>query len=367
LLDLSAAFDTVDHKILCDRLHSLGVTGNALKGIQMYLTSRTQSVMIRTGMSSPKPVNYGVPQGSVLGPLLFSCYLSGISSIFAKHNCNYLIYADDTQLWKSCHISDLAITISSLEECIEDVRICLTNSKLLLNPDKVEVILLGTKQLIKQCPSPVIHIDGMAVRSKSVVRDLGVFLDNHLTFEKHISQVSFSAFAHLRTIAKVSKSLTPSMLSMLAHALVVTRISYCSSIYHKVTKQQLARLQRILSAALRLINKQLLTRRGDHLQQLHLLPIEKMVFLRVASLIFSIIKSGLPKYLSEEVQVSTSQNLRSADRVNLQVPRLKSAFGSRAFSAFAPAVWNSIPVEIRKSRSIISFKEKLLNFINTPH
>ena len=102
LLDLSAAFDTIDHNILLSRLqHSFGFSGTVLKWFSSYLSDRTQCVSIDNVMSSPSPLNYGVPQGSVLGPVLFSLYSQLLSDIVYSYKCSYHKYADDTELLKS--------------------------------------------------------------------------------------------------------------------------------------------------------------------------------------------------------------------------------------------------------------------------
>jgi hypothetical protein len=250
MLDLSAAFDTVDHSILCQKLSSLGVARNALRWFSSFLNHRSQSVLINSSLSSPKPVECGVPQGSVLGPILFVIYLFGISQIFSKYGISYVIYADDIQFWLSCTVSDLPSTIAIIEKCVAEIKEWLMTHKLCLNHDKSEMILLGSRQLVNQCAPPVIRIGDTTITSKTIVRNLGVLLDKHLTFDRQISLVSSSSFLYLRVISKVRSSLSTFQCLSLTHSLVVSRLLYCCSIYHKITVQQFSRLQRILNAAL---------------------------------------------------------------------------------------------------------------------
>jgi hypothetical protein len=366
MLDLTAAFDTVDHSILCQKLFSLGVSGDALSWIASYLSHRSQSVLISSSRSSSKPVGCGVPQGSVLGPLLFVIYMFGISRIFSKHDIPYVIYADDIQLWRSCSISELPAAIIAIERCVAEVRDWLAANKLCLNFDKTEVILLGSRQLTKQCAPPVICIDNVKVEGKSYVRDLGVILDQNLTFDRHISLVSSSAFFHLRVIGKVRNSISTSQCLSLVHALVVSRLLYCCSIYHKVTSLQLSRLQRILNAAIRLAARRRKSKPiSDIVQEFHWLPIDKLIFLRISCLVFSIIHSGLPKHLRSEIDICATRGLRSADTLSLKVLRSSNEMGMRAFCSFAPLVWNQIPTHIRKTNSMNVFREKLLTHLNS--
>jgi len=257
-----------------------------------------------------------------------------------------MIYADDIQLWRSCNVLDLSTTLSSIEKCIDDIRLWLANVKLCLNLGKTEMILLGSRQLVSRCPTPVIQIDGVAIHAKPVVRDLGVLIDQHLTFERHVSQVCSSAFSHLRVIARVRRSFTMKHVSMVVHTLVVSRISYCSSIYHMASSQQRARLQRIMNAAIRLFNNSRTQVLGSQMDQLRLLTIDDLSKLRVSTMILSTIHTGCPKYLASQIVLSTATNLRSCDRGDLVVRRSNSVLGARAFAIYAPTVWNSIPVEI---------------------
>jgi hypothetical protein len=364
LLDLTAAFDCVDHNILCEKLSALGVQGNALNWFVSYLTGRTQSVIIHSTQSTSIPISSGVPQGSVLGPLLFSIYMNGIDEIFKRHSIEYLLYADDIQLWTSCAVSDLASALSKIEECVADVNRWLESCKLCLNASKVEFILLGNPSLIARCGSPSLNIANVSVPAKSAVRDLGVLIDQTLTFKEHVSQVTATSFSHLRLISRVRKSLSIKECLNLVHALVASRVLYCSSIFYKITTVQLNRLQRILNAAIRTaVGRKKCDHLSDIVKKYHWLTIEKLVHLRQALLIFQATRIGIPTYLASLVHVSQSQNLRSHTREDLIVQRSNSAFGSRAFGIYAPTVWNSIPLDVRKSRSKGGFRSKMKHLL----
>jgi len=147
LLDLSAAFDTIDHNILLSRLSShFGITGSALNLLTSYLTNRSMSVVINSTLSPSSSVNTGVPQGSVLGPLLFSLYTSPISSIFSNSPVSFHLYADDTQLYLSFSASDSTHSLSILSSTLDSVHSWLTVNRLTVNPSKTEYLLIGTPQ-----------------------------------------------------------------------------------------------------------------------------------------------------------------------------------------------------------------------------
>ncbi|XP_025756457.1 uncharacterized protein LOC112842973, partial [Oreochromis niloticus] len=138
LLDLSAAFDTVDHNILLERLeHAVGITGTALQWFVSYLSNRLQFVHVNGESSSHTKVNYGVPQGSVLGPILFTLYMLPLGSIIRRHSINFHCYADDTQLYLSMKpgITDQLV---KLQECLKDIKTWMAANFLLLNSDQTE-------------------------------------------------------------------------------------------------------------------------------------------------------------------------------------------------------------------------------------
>ena len=149
LLDLSAAFDTIDHEKLFNLLNlSFGVQVSALNWITSYLSNRKQSVLINGVSSDELNLSWGVPQGSVLGPILFTIYTTPLANIIRKHGIEFHLYADDTQLYiafkPSCPGSKYD-SIKKLEACIEDIRKWMSHNMLKLNEDKTEFLVITIK------------------------------------------------------------------------------------------------------------------------------------------------------------------------------------------------------------------------------
>ncbi len=196
LLDLSAAFDTIDHDILIDRLQNYtGIQGQALRWFRSYLSDRYHFVYLNGESSQLSPVKNGVPQGSVLGPLLFSLYMLPLGNIIRKYGISFHCYADDTQLYISTR-PDETSKLSKLTECVKNVKDWMTNNFLLLNSDKTEILLIGSKNSTQNLLDHNLQLDGCTVTS-STVKNLGVVLDSNLSFENHISHVSKRAFFQL--------------------------------------------------------------------------------------------------------------------------------------------------------------------------
>ena len=149
LLDLSAAFDTIDHQRLLHTLESsFGIKGKVLDWFQSYLTGRTQTVQIKKSTSEPHELKYGVPQGSVLGPILFTIYTTPLGQLIRRHGLTFYLYADDTQLYlafKPSEPSSIVNNISCLEKCVDDIRAWMKLNLLKLNDDKTELLVITSR------------------------------------------------------------------------------------------------------------------------------------------------------------------------------------------------------------------------------
>ena len=239
LLDLSAAFDTVDHSILLSRLQNrFGIRNTALKWFHSYLDSREQFVSVNGIESSKKHLPYGVPQGSVLGPLLYSLYTSPLGDIARKHSIPFHFYADDTQLYLSFTSNcpdHLSSTKMAVELCVKDIGDWMLRNKLKLNQDKTERLVITSKYRPRP-PLDYIRVGEEVVQSSKQARNLGVGFDQCLDFKEHVKITCKSAFFRIRSIAKIRRYLSQSTTETIVHAYITSRLDYCNALLYGLPK-----------------------------------------------------------------------------------------------------------------------------------
>uniref|UniRef100_A0A670HUI6 Reverse transcriptase domain-containing protein n=1 Tax=Podarcis muralis TaxID=64176 RepID=A0A670HUI6_PODMU len=227
LLDLSAAFNTIDHSILLDRLEGLGAGGTVIQWFRSFLLGRVQKVVVGDECSDPWALTCGVPQGSVLSPMLFNIYMQPLGEIIRRFGLGVHQYADDTQLYLSFK-SEPVKAVKVLCECLEAVGGWMAANRLGLNPDKTEVLFLGDRRQAGVEDSLVLN--GVTVPLKDQVRSLGVILDSQLSMEAQVKSVSRAAVYQLHLVRRLRPYLPVDCLARVVHALVISRLDYCNAL-----------------------------------------------------------------------------------------------------------------------------------------
>uniref|UniRef100_A0A9J8CVH8 Reverse transcriptase domain-containing protein n=1 Tax=Cyprinus carpio carpio TaxID=630221 RepID=A0A9J8CVH8_CYPCA len=260
LLDLSAAFDTIDHTILLHRLeHFVGINGSTLAWFKSYLYDRHRFVAVNEELSYRSQVQYGVPQGSVLGPLLFTLYMLPLGNIIRQHSVSFHRYADDTQPYISSRPGE-TYQFEKLTECIVDIKNWMTSNFLLL-----KVLIIGPKSSACNNLERCLRLDGCSVNSSSSVRNLGVLFDSNLSLERHVSSICKTAFFHLKNISKLRPMLSMSNAEMLIHAFMTSRLDYCNALLGGCSARLVNKLQLVQNAAARVPLLQFKSRLKTHL------------------------------------------------------------------------------------------------------
>ena len=306
LLEFSAAFDTVSHKFLLNRLkYHFGFGSKVLNWIEDYLHDHVQHVKIDDKESDSVKLEHGVPQGSVLGPVLFTLYTSPLGDICKKHGVDYHCYADDMQNYLSFKPNvkgNQEECIKTLELCIAEIRQWMQTNLLKLNDEKTEFMLVGTKQQLNKITDINIKIGHDEIMPVSSFRNLGYHQDTELKNAEHVNKLCKQLYPILKRIAKVRHSLTKEATKILIQSLVLGRIDYCNSLLLGTSKHQISKLQRLQNMSCRIICN---LRKFDHIStymaELHWLRINECIIFKVAVFMYKCATSTAPQYLSDLV------------------------------------------------------------------
>ena len=363
LLDLSAAFDTVDHGKFLDRLESgFGVTGRARQWLESYFLERYQAVHINSSSSVRLPLTTGFPQGSVIGPFGFKPYTKPLTEIAAKHNVSIHLYADDTQLYVSCDPEDIESAVCRMEACIRDIRKWMHENHLKLNDSKTEFLAIGSKHQLSQLGDVSIHIGEESIPASASARNIGVMFDQEMNMKEQVNQITRACYGQLRGISQIRQYLTTEAAERLVHAFVTSRLDNHNSLLYGVPDYLLNKLQMIQNQAARVISRQ---KRSDHITQtlkdLHWLPIKFRVDYKILLFAYKSQHSAAPVYLSDLLSpYIPTRSLRSEQQLRLEQPRVRSTrYGERAFSVAAPRLWNELPSDVKEAGTLEAFKSGL--------
>ena len=367
LLDLSSAFDTVDHDILLSILHNrFSIDYTALNWFRSYLSNRSQSFIYGGKQTTTYPVTCSVPQGSVLGPVEFICYTEDVTCLFDRLHIPFQLFADDTQAHVSVRPSDVSAGRQRLSACVADIADWCASRRLQLNAAKTEIMWFGSHANLQKIAGQnlTLTVGTDAIQPVPVVRDLGVLLDSELTLKQHIAKVSAACFFQLRRLRQLRQRLGQDVTTRLVLALITTRMDYCNSVLAGLPASTLAPLQRVQNAAARLIFQ---LKPTDHLTasflQLHWLPVHFRILYKLCTIMYAIHHNQCPAYIAEIVTSTAHHSLRTGLRSSKSglytVPRLRTKFGERAFSYSGPAAWNSLPELIRCENNFPVFKKLL--------
>ena len=332
-----------------------------LRWIKSYLSNQKQ-VKLGNSFSDAFSLPYGVPQGSVLGPLLFTLYTTPLSKIISNFNVTHHLYADDTQIYLALDHRNFDSSFAELTECLTCIQNWMAGVKLKLTPKKTEFIIIGDRQpresLIKKFPTQLL---GNSISPTDAVKNLGVTFDSGNTFTNHLSNMCRACYYHLKDLRHIRKFLSVETAALLANSMISSRLDYCNSLLYGVSKYNVAKLQKIQNALCRIVFR---LDRTSHvtpfLQKLHWLPITYHILFKYNLITFKAISFSQPIYLSSLIKTSC---LMCGNRLSLSSVSHKKTIGRRGFAMASPTEWNRLSQSLRSQQTITGFRSQLKTYL----
>lgn len=363
LLDFSKAFDTLNHELLFTILKYFGISGKPLNFFRNYLNKRRQRVRIGTEESNALELTSGVPQGSIIGPLLFILYTSDFYKQIKY--CKISSYADDTQLYHSFFPNKLENAIKEINDDLASLIQFSHSHSLNLNAKKTSLVIFGTQNLRSQIQRAHITVDGHFIEPTENAKNLGVIFDSQLRFKQYINSRIRLSYARLKMIYANRYCLSKKAKTILCDSVVLSNFNFADTVYNPcIDADDIRRIQVVQNSCLRLIFG---IRRGQHishkLKELKWLNMSERRLLHSACLFHTILTKKTPPYLYRKITHRTDiHNLNIRHKGTLTPPCHRRELFKRSFSYQITAIYNSIPRNL-KTKTNLTFKKEYKKYL----
>ena len=362
LLDLSAAFDTVDQNKLLDILENeIGVVGVALEWFKSFLKGRTQKVKIGDCYSESMELLFGVAQGSVLGPILFKIYIRSLYKHIKATKFNVEGFADDHQLIKQFLIAFQSKALgANIVDCLKHVGEWMNEYFLKLNESKTKILVMAPPSVQLEIVIRGIFIGKECIRFVDSAKNLGVILDSVLSFENQINKVVKACFATIKKLSQVKGFLSTEHLQQLVSSLIFSLLDYCNSLYYGVNSTLMQKLQHVQNCAARLVMKRRIPVGGmdEVLMDLHWLKVKFRCIYKILLIVHNCLHGNAPNEIMSLLQYADSSRT-----MNLRETKTTNKYGDKSFSHVGGKLWNLLPRKIREVHNTLDFKKAVKTFL----
>ena len=315
-LDLSAAFDLVDHDILLkqlsDRFHIKSVV---LEWFKSYLKDRSYSVKIGCSISNSILIFYGVPQGSILGPILFLLYVCAIEDIAKLYGLKIHMFADDMQLYISFVNATIYENVTNIEHCLRHIKWWMSSNFLKINESKTQFLIVSPKNSnVSLFADMLISFGGSIILPSDNATNLGVEFNSSMSFESHINSITSKGYYYLNNFYRVADKLTFDLKVQLITTYILPLLDYCNVVLTAATQSNVNKLQKVLNSAVRFISgvngRKYRYSITPYLKRLHILPVNFRIPYKLCLLVYKCIQGLTPKYLCELSQKVSHERLQ---------------------------------------------------------
>lgn len=357
-LDLKKAFDTVNHDILISKLKKYGIDDNEIIWFKSYLSNRFQTVTVNSTLSDLQNVNIGIPQGSILGPLLFIIFVNCLPYT-VDYNCKTVMYADDTSLMcKAKNVVDLQM---QLESCLSRIDKWFKANKLTLNVDKTKCMIFGTKHVLKRFNEMELFYDNIIIEKVSEFKYLGVKFDNNLSWSAHVDHLCKTISKRIGIIRRIKYFIPQHTIVMLSNALVLPHFDYASTVWTNFSSENHKKLQVLHNSLARtILSADIRTPINELMDTLQWIKLDSRWHNQLLLLVFKCLRNLSPSYLSsqfEYVHNTHTYITRNHSNNTLIVPKYKSNSGLRTFNVRGAYAWNCVSPTLRAEMETLSISQ----------
>lgn len=364
LLDYTKAFDRINHQLLLAMLHYYGFNANSEALMKSYLTDRQQEVIVNNKKSQVQCVYSGVPQGSILGPLMFIIYTSNLKN--SLRHCSSHFYADDTQIYYSFSVDNKETVSNLINGDLERLIKASENICLAVNPSKSSLVVFGPKKQRQDCANNIrIIIGDNILKCNDVCKNLGMYLDTSLRFSTHVTFTLKKAYTNLKLLYGSNFLLDKKTKIMLCNSLVLSHFNYGDVVYNTcLTLFDKIRIQRVQNSCARFIfHVKKYESISSKILQLGWLNMSQRRCLHSCVLYHKIICTKYPKYLYDKIEFRYNiHSLNTRGKTILSPPMHRTSIFERSFKFNIYKLYNAIPQEI-KLLGMIPFKNRLSQLI----
>ena len=360
-IDFSKAFDTVNHEILLRKIWHYGIRGVTYTWLQSYLDKRSQYVTYNSIDSSAQLIKCGVPQGSILGPLLFLLYINDIALV--SDVILPILFADDTNVFLTGkNVNDL---ISSMNLELEKIMIWLYANKLSLNVNKTHYLVFRSSGMAKPVFDIQLQINDQHIKEDIKTKFLGVFLDNKLTWAYHIQYIKNKIAKGIGVICRARRLLNIKTLCTLYHCFVYPYLNYAAEVWADTTDKLLSSVVKLQKKVIRIINH---SQRDEHTRPLfvkfNILRLEEIHFYKVALTMFKVFHNDTPMVFTNLfTRNSHVHEYETRQRLQFHVPIARTNYMKRAISVKGVSIWNKLLNKVNHECLLLSYKIALKRYL----
>ena len=363
MLDQSAAFDTVDLEILINKLQKdFKIQGVVLRWLSSYLLGRTFSVIVNKEESEKFTMECGVPQGTILAPVLYTMYTADLNTLVENLGLSIHSFADDNNIYMGFKpIDELSHSILDLEKCVDCIRRYMSANYLKINIAKTQILFCGKPTTIGLYDMRLNEFERkleMDCSRNKYGKTLGVKLDENLKFDEMIKETCQAGHFKLNKLRNIRQVLSIDIKLTLVKCFILSKIDYCNIVLNQANKKQIYPLQKLVNSAIRFIyNVRKSTNITPFAIKAHILPVNYRIKYKSCLYVFKILKGQAPSYISQFIRQRPVNRggLRSSEDSTL----VEATSGGQTIADAMCRTWNDLPMVLRNAPSVETFKRNL--------